>query len=70
MICQHHNEDPCPTCAGFDAYIPKPYGVALREDVEHHGAWWWYQYSKFWMNKYLDENKKVCEMQETKGDRP
>jgi len=70
MICIHHKCNPCPTCAGFDAYIPKPYGEVFLEDISAHGIEWWYYNSKYWMNKYLDENKKVCEMQETKGDRP
>lgn len=67
MICVHHNEDPCSTCAGFDMYIPKK--VVNREDVEYYGAWFWYNHSRFWMEKYLDENRCLRKMQEDKGDR-
>ena len=34
MICTHHKCNPCPTCAGFDMYIPK--SIANRDDVGYH----------------------------------
>lgn len=64
MRCHLHSGEliPCPICGGMDAYIADP--SVKREDVEAHGAWFWYHHAGFWMDKFMEADSELKAMRE------
>ena len=87
--CQHghdRSKSPCPKCSGMDEYGPSLYGDDVgnvsREDVESHGAWFWYIEARFFLRAFLEELKRnhekekarkscrgMCSLSKKEGDR-
>lgn len=55
MTCPH-DKTACPEC-NTDGYIKQP--AVKMEDIEYHGAYFWWRHAGFWMEKFIEADKEI-----------